>query len=46
MQISAHQMRRYGLIGMAWYDEEQLFSGRYATLDDYKQIVKSLEGVW
>ena len=39
MQISAYQMRRYGLIGMAWYDEEQLFSGRYATLDDYGRVI-------
>lgn len=38
MQVAAHQMRRYGLIGMAWYDEEQLFSGRYATLEDYKCV--------
>jgi hypothetical protein len=29
MWVSASQMRRYGLIGMAWYDEEQLFSGHY-----------------
>jgi hypothetical protein len=41
MQISASQMQRYGLIGMAWYDEEQLFSGRYATLDDYGCVIKS-----
>jgi hypothetical protein len=43
MQISASQMRRYGLIGMAWYDEEQLFSGRYATLDDYGRVLRSCQ---
>jgi hypothetical protein len=41
MLTSASQMQRYGLIGMAWYDEEQLFSGRYATIDDYRHVIKS-----
>jgi len=41
MRVAASQMRRYGLIGMAWYDEEQLLSGRYATLDDYERVIES-----
>jgi hypothetical protein len=41
MELSASQMRRYGLLGMSWYDEEQLFSGRYATLDDYRRAIES-----
>ena len=43
MLLSAHQMRRYLLIGMSWYDEEQLFSGRYATLEDYECVIKSMQ---
>ncbi len=41
MKLSASQMRRYKLLGMAWYKEEELFSGRYATLDDYKRIIET-----
>lgn len=41
MLLAASQMRRYGLVGMSWYDEEQLFSGRYATLDDYESVIES-----
>jgi hypothetical protein len=40
MQRSVHRKRRYQLLGMAWYDEEQLFSGRYATLEDYERLIK------
>jgi hypothetical protein len=32
-------MKRYSLIGMMWYDETQLFSGTYATLTDYQQVI-------
>jgi hypothetical protein len=41
MEFSDSQMRRYGLTGMAWYNEEQLFSGRYATLDDYERVIRA-----
>ena len=41
MELSASQMRRYGLLGMSWYDEEQLFSGRYATLDEYRRAIET-----
>jgi hypothetical protein len=41
MELSASQMRRYGLTGMAWYREEELFSGRYANLQDYEWIIKT-----
>ena len=44
MARAACQMRRHGLVGMAWYDEEQLFSGRFATLDDYRDAIESPEG--
>ena len=39
MERSALQMERYGLLGMAWYREEELFSGQYATLADYERII-------
>jgi len=39
MDLSITQMRRYGLLGMAWYREAQLFSGRYATLDNYRRAI-------
>ena len=39
MELSAAQVRRYGLLGMAWYREEELFSGEYAGLDDYQRII-------
>ena len=41
MEFSASQMRRYGFLGMAWYNEEQLFSGRYATLHDYQRVIET-----
>ncbi len=39
MSFSAAQATRYGLSGMAWYDEAQLFSGRFATVANYKQTI-------
>ena len=39
MDLSALQMKRYNLIGMMWYNETQLFSGTYATLTDYQQVI-------
>jgi hypothetical protein len=39
MEYSARQMRRWGLSGMAWYKESEMFSGSYATLDDYAAII-------
>lgn len=39
MQFAASQMRQYGLLGMAWYRESELFSGRYATLTDYARTI-------
>lgn len=44
MSISVRQMERYGLAGMAWYDEEQLFSGHFASLDDYERVINSFQG--
>jgi hypothetical protein len=39
MNLSSAQMERYGLIGMAWYNETELLSGKYASLQDYKQVI-------
>jgi hypothetical protein len=39
MDLSAAQMERYDLIGMAWYNEMELFSGQYANLEDYRQVI-------
>jgi hypothetical protein len=43
MRLSASQMDRYHLIGMAWYREDELLSGNYATLDDYGRIIAEFE---
>ena len=43
MELSASRMRRYELLGMCWYNEEQLFSGQYASLSDYERIVERYE---
>jgi hypothetical protein len=43
MALSASRMRRYGLIGMCWYNEEELFSGQFASLDDYERIIQTSE---
>lgn len=39
MEHTVAQMLRYELIGMAWFREDQLFSGLYATLGDYARII-------
>jgi hypothetical protein len=39
MDLSASQMERYHLVGMAWYNEIELFSGQYANLEDYRQVI-------
>lgn len=39
MQLSADQMSRFGLLGLAWFNERELFSGKYATLADYERII-------
>lgn len=39
MDLSAAQMERYDLVGMAWYNEIELFSGQYANLGDYGQVI-------
>ena len=44
MELSASQMRCYGLVGMAWYNEDELFSGHYATLEDYEQVIEAPAG--
>lgn len=44
MEFAASQMKRYGLRGMLWYREDQLFSGRVANLDDYKRVIRETQG--
>jgi len=41
LSFSIAQARRYGLRGLAWYNEDQLFSGQYATLSDYQRAINS-----
>ena len=41
MELSASRMREYGLAGMAWYNEDQLFSDRYANLEDYERVIET-----
>jgi hypothetical protein len=41
MELSAHQMRRHGLLGMAWFNADELLSGRYADLGDYRHVIES-----
>lgn len=40
LELAALQMQRYGLLGMAWYREEELFSGQYASLADYQRVIR------
>ncbi|HZG67454.1 MAG TPA: hypothetical protein VEZ12_11970 [Herpetosiphonaceae bacterium] len=42
MELAARQVQRYGMIGMAWYREDELFSGQYATLDHYRQAIRTI----
>ena len=39
MDLSASQMKKYGLTGMMWYKESEIFSGSYAGLTDYQQVI-------
>jgi len=41
LRFSIAQARRYGLRGLAWFNEDQLFSGRYATLSDYQRAISA-----
>lgn len=41
MELSAQRMRRHGLTGMLWYRESEMFSGRYATLQEYERVIAS-----
>ena len=43
MLLAVYQMRRYDLAGMAWYDERQLFSDRYATLTEYGHVIETYQ---
>ena len=39
LALSADQTVHYGLIGMAWLNERELFSHHYATLDDFRRVI-------
>lgn len=39
LDFSAAQARRFGLGGLSFYREEELFSGRFATLDDLRAVI-------
>ncbi len=39
MDFTAAQMARYGLLGLAWYNETEILSGSYATLADFRSMV-------
>jgi hypothetical protein len=43
MLTAAYQMCRYDLDGMAWYNEDQLLSGRYATLSQFEHIIETYQ---
>lgn len=44
MELSAAQTVRFGLDGMAWFNERELFSGTYATLADYQKVIAANGG--
>jgi hypothetical protein len=41
MERAASQMRQYRLIGLTWYSEDELYTGRWATISDYQRIIAS-----
>jgi hypothetical protein len=41
LAFSAAQARRFGLDGVAWFREEEVFSGAFATLGDLQEVIAS-----
>ncbi|MDQ6675100.1 MAG: hypothetical protein M3069_30915 [Chloroflexota bacterium] len=41
VELAVHQVRRFGLIGMAWFNESEVLGGQSATLADLASIVGS-----
>ena len=39
MVLCADRVIRYGLLGMLWYRESELFGGQFATLADYAVVI-------
>lgn len=39
LRFATEQMVKYHLLGMAWYREEELYSGRYANVDDLRSVI-------
>ncbi len=39
MRFAVAQMKAYGLAGMVWYQEPELYSGQYATIGDYRDTI-------
>jgi hypothetical protein len=44
MRFAARQMRRLGLLGMLWYSGPEMRSGRYASLEDYRDVIRRFGG--
>ncbi len=42
LELAVRQVQRYGLMGLTWYREDELFSGQYASLDAYSRIIASV----
>ncbi len=39
MQFAVAQMMAYGLVGMNWAFDSELYTGQYATLADYQRVI-------
>jgi hypothetical protein len=39
LRFAAAQMKAYGLAGMVWCQESELYSGQYATIGDYRDTI-------
>jgi hypothetical protein len=44
MQFAISQMKKYGLFGLAWFNESELYSGHYATIFDYQRLISQNGG--
>lgn len=39
LRFTNAQAKRYDLVGFLWFNESELFSGQYATLDQYASVI-------
>jgi hypothetical protein len=44
MEFAAHQMQRHGLLGMLWFSGSEMRSSRYASLEDYRNVIRRFGG--